>query len=221
MTKDYKGRAQPKANKAPRRNCLFWFLSGLLLGAFAVGLLWLRLDPALIRSGKPLDGTSVPRPKVDQNQPPPASQLDEFGYEGILENLEVLVTAEEAPPPTPKPAPKPAPVETPKPRAAEPPVVAAKTQPEPPTLKTKPVSRDAWILQVGAFSKKEDAEKRRAQLAFLGVSSRVQRITINGEKTFHRVRSGPYSSQTELDKIRQKLTRNKIKTSVIRSSVSN
>ena len=51
MTRDFKGRAQPKAKGRPQRSGIFWFAAGALLGAFVVGLLWLRLDPALWRSG--------------------------------------------------------------------------------------------------------------------------------------------------------------------------
>ncbi len=207
MTKDYKGRAQPKDKPAPKRNCIFWFISGALLGAFAVGLLWLQLDPALIRSGAKLDDKMVPRPKVDQNQPPPASGLDTFEYAGILENLEVLVTADEAvaPPPKPKPEAKPKP---------EPARVA---EAAPPAAKKQPAAKhDAWVLQIGSFRKAADAEKLKARLAFMGIETRIQRIVINGKDTFHRVRSGPYHKQKELDQVRQLLTRNKIKSIVVR-----
>ncbi len=206
MTKDYKGRAQPKAKPAQKRNCFFWFIAGALLGAFAMGLLWLQLDPALIRSGNKLDEKMVPRPKVDQNQPPPASELDEFDYAGILENLEVLVTADEAAAP-----PKPRPVVKRKPEEAQ------ATPPAPPVAKKEPAAkRDAWVLQIGSFRKAADAEKLKARLAFMGIETRIQRIIINGKDTFHRVRSGPYRSQKELDQVRQLLTRNKIKSIVVR-----
>ncbi len=206
MTKDYKARAQPKAKPAPKRNCFFWFIAGALLGAFAMGLLWLQLDPALIRSGNKLDEKMVPRPKVDQNQPPPASELDEFDYVGILENLEVLVTADEAAAP-----PKSRPVVKPKPEEAQ------ATPPVPPVAKKAPAAkRDAWVLQIGSFRKAADAEKLKARLAFMGIETRIQRIIINGKDTFHRVRSGPYRSQQELDRVRQLLTRNKIKSIVVR-----
>lgn len=206
MTKDYKGRAQPKEKPVPKCNTTFWFFAGTLLGAFAMGLLWLQLDPALIRSGSRLDDKVIPRPKVDQNQPPPASELEEFDYAGILENLEVLVTADEAPPPKPPPQPKP----------------EERSQPEPdrpsaaPAVPETAAKRQAWLVQIGSFRKAADAEKLKAQLAFMGIETRIQKIVINDRDTYHRVRSGPYHSQKELDRVRQRLTRNNIKSIVVR-----
>ena len=76
--------------------------------------------------------------------------------------------------------------------------------------------REAYLLQLGSFRKAADAEKLKARLAFMGVETRVQKVTINNNDTFHRVRSGPYRSKKELDEVRAMLTRNNIKTIVIK-----
>ena len=74
MTRDFKGRAQPKPKGKPQRSCIAWFIVGALLGAFGVGLLWLRLDPALWRSGSGLADTGIPRPpEADEIKRPPPS----------------------------------------------------------------------------------------------------------------------------------------------------
>ena len=61
-----------------------------------------------------------------------------------------------------------------------------------------------YVLQVGSFSEFSDADRRRAQLALLGIESRVQRVTID-DRTYHRVRIGPMSDLTTLNTIRSRL----------------
>ena len=78
------------------------------------------------------------------------------------------------------------------------------------------VSRDAevepieapgtYVLQAGSFTDVSDADRRRAQLALLGLESRVQRITID-ERTYHRVRIGPMSDLDELNRVRSSFGR--------------
>ena len=62
----------------------------------------------------------------------------------------------------------------------------------------------AYVLQAGSFTDAGDADRRRAELALLGVESRVQRITID-DRTYHRVRIGPTRDLSELNLIRSQL----------------
>ncbi len=61
-----------------------------------------------------------------------------------------------------------------------------------------------YILQAGSFTKLEDADRRRAQLALHGIESHVQRVTID-DKTYHRVRIGPTDDLGELNMLRSRL----------------
>jgi cell division protein FtsN len=61
-----------------------------------------------------------------------------------------------------------------------------------------------YVLQVGSFAKLDDADRRRANLALLGIESRIQRVTID-EDVFHRVRIGPIDELAELNRIRARL----------------
>jgi cell division protein FtsN len=61
-----------------------------------------------------------------------------------------------------------------------------------------------YVLQAGSFSDVADADRRRAELALLGIESRVQRIAID-DRTYHRVRIGPMSDLDELNRIRSRL----------------
>lgn len=61
-----------------------------------------------------------------------------------------------------------------------------------------------YILQAGSFGDVKDADRRRAELALLGVESRVQRIMID-DRTYHRVRVGPLQDLDELNRVRSQL----------------
>jgi len=61
-----------------------------------------------------------------------------------------------------------------------------------------------YVLQAGSFSRFEDADRRRAELALQGIESRVQRVSID-EKTYHRVRIGPLQDLDKLNMIRSRL----------------
>ena len=61
-----------------------------------------------------------------------------------------------------------------------------------------------YILQAGSFTALADADRRRAELALLGIESRVQRVMID-DRTYHRVRIGPMEDLDELNLVRARL----------------
>jgi len=61
-----------------------------------------------------------------------------------------------------------------------------------------------YVLQAGSFSALADADRRRAELALLGIESVVQRVAID-DKTYHRVRIGPIENLDRLNLIRNQL----------------
>ena len=63
-----------------------------------------------------------------------------------------------------------------------------------------------YVLQAGSFTRYEDADRRRAQIAMQGLESRIQRVSID-DKTYHRVRIGPLRDLAELNLIRSRLRR--------------
>lgn len=206
MARDYKGRAAPKPKPKPQRSCVYWFVTGSLLGAFVVGLLWLQLDPALWRSGSGLDSKLVPRPKLEENSEPPSNIPIEFEFPQLLRDMQVLSQKE---------APKPA-VKTPPAKTV---TSTTPTEKAPPTTVPAPSEakeRVAYVLQIGSFRKAEDAERLKAQLAFLGVVTNIHKVTIKDNETYHRVRAGPYRDQNALDQVRQLLTRNGINSIVVK-----
>lgn len=59
-------------------------------------------------------------------------------------------------------------------------------------------------LQVGSFGNAVDAETQKARLALMGVQAQVTPVKIN-ERTWHRVRVGPYSDARALDAAKREL----------------
>ena len=61
-----------------------------------------------------------------------------------------------------------------------------------------------YVLQTGSFTVPADAERMRANLALLGIESRLQRVSIDDD-VYHRVRIGPISDLNELNAVRRQL----------------
>ena len=62
----------------------------------------------------------------------------------------------------------------------------------------------SYVLQVGSFTDPVDAERRKANLAFLGIESTLQLAEISGI-TYHRVIIGPTTDQDKLNRIRRQV----------------
>ena len=74
-----------------------------------------------------------------------------------------------------------------------------------------------YVLQAGSFTDYADADRRRAQLALLGIESRIQRVSID-DKTYHRVRIGPMRNLDKLNALRNRLRQAQIDVLRIRLS---
>lgn len=61
-----------------------------------------------------------------------------------------------------------------------------------------------YVLQAGSFTRYEDADRRRAELALQGIESTIQRVSID-DKTYHRVRIGPTRDLDRLNLLRARL----------------
>ena len=70
-------------------------------------------------------------------------------------------------------------------------------------------SKTPLFLQAGSFSTAQDADNQKAKLAFMGLEAVVQQVMIQ-EKTFYRVRVGPYTKIDELNKVRAELAKSGI-----------
>jgi cell division protein FtsN len=81
---------------------------------------------------------------------------------------------------------------------------------EPPPIAIAPRSAKpgvdpfVYFVQVGAFSKPEDAEQQRAKLAMLGYTAKVTEREQSG-RMMYRVRLGPYQMRDEAESAQSKL----------------
>jgi len=67
-------------------------------------------------------------------------------------------------------------------------------------------SKTPLFLQAGSFSTAQDADNQKAKLAFMGVEAVVQQVMVQ-DKTYYRVRVGPYTKIDELNKTRAELAK--------------
>ena len=75
--------------------------------------------------------------------------------------------------------------------------------------------RGTYVLQAGSYRNFADADRVRAQLALLGVQSKVQQVPFENDIR-QRVRIGPISKLDELNRLRQILRKAEIDVQVIR-----
>mgnify|MGYP000072375993 CR=1 FL=1 len=71
---------------------------------------------------------------------------------------------------------------------------------------TEAALKEPVYLQTGSFQNASDADNQKAKLAFMGIEAVVQQVMIQ-DKTFYRVRTGPYYRLEELNKVRAELAK--------------
>ncbi len=76
---------------------------------------------------------------------------------------------------------------------------------------------DTYILQLGSFRNRTDAEQLKARLALLGTVANIQVVTVNGA-TWNRVRIGPVEGARRTDAVRRMLQDNGIETLVLKGN---
>ena len=77
-------------------------------------------------------------------------------------------------------------------------------------------SKTPLFLQAGSFSTPQDADNQKAKLAFMGVEAVVQQVMVQ-DKTYYRVRVGPYTKIDELNKVRAELARNGVEAQLVKN----
>jgi hypothetical protein len=63
----------------------------------------------------------------------------------------------------------------------------------------------AYYLQAGSFRSFSDADRRKASLALLGITSAIRKVEVKGRLT-HRVQIGPIKSPSELQQLQRRLS---------------
>ena len=87
---------------------------------------------------------------------------------------------------------------------------AKKEEPKKDERKEEPKeSKVPLFLQAGSFSTPQDADNQKAKLAFMGIEANIQQVMVQ-DKTYYRVRIGPYTKLDELNRTRAELARSGI-----------
>lgn len=158
-----------------------WGLLGLSIGLFAAAWVW-------------IDRPAKPSPLVTANQPAakpeppkaiplPPKQPSKYAFYEMLPSYEVVIPREDA---------------------------AASAKAGKPT--TPDIAEPGqYLIQVGAYKTRDEAERSRANLALLGVESKIEQVTIDQSETWFRVRIGPQASLAKAQEILQRLDDNGIK----------
>ena len=105
-----------------------------------------------------------------------------------------------------------------KPKNTKQPIVTSPPQQqETPKKESEKIS---YMLQVGSFRKLSDADVFKAKLAFLGIESKVQTVTIDNKDTWHRVQVGPIIGRDKADALQKQLKQNEIDSLLMRAKHS-
>lgn len=79
-----------------------------------------------------------------------------------------------------------------------------------------PADAASYIIQVASFRDREEADRQKADLALLGVESRIETVTIDNAETFYRVRVGPLKDFGKVQIISNRLADNGIQALVVK-----
>ena len=165
-----------------------WLFTGILIG---LGLAWYLFAKGYIPQPETEDPVSAQAPveEADSEEIAPAKgeqKKSRYDFFTVLPEMEVVVPEQE---------------------------LSRQTRPEAPARQD---DGEKYILQVGSFQDRSDAEQRKAKLAFMGESATIQTVTVN-DATWHRVRIGPVEGAHRADEIRNKLAENDIDSLVMKN----
>jgi cell division protein FtsN len=204
MPRDYKTRATGKNKKSLPG--YVWLLSGLAIGLFVAFIVYLDKQPETDKDFGSAVQQELKKLKQQANKKDSKKTValntaknkekkePKFNFYTILPELEVLIPESETRPPETK--------------------NNATTNNK---FTNDRISNDRinnstnrqYVLQVGSFQNLNDAEKLKANLAFLGLEANIQHVTVN-RQAWHRVRTGPYRDKKQLYKNQKLLKRNDI-----------
>ena len=178
---------------------IFGILIGMVLGmVIAILVAWY-----LLKSPNPFtskESREAAKPAVEAAKPAPAKAAPAPAQQGAASGVEES-----------KPRFEFYKVLTDKPDAAAP------AQKEGGKAESKAAAKESYLVQAGAFSAAEDADKLKAKLAMLGLEATIQTATVPEKGVMHRVRLGPYKNADEMNKALAMLKQNGIAATPIRA----
>lgn len=199
MSRDYaKNRRKPtrksrnrSAARRPRSNApgWVWLFCGLCIGLVVAAGVYVFGRPSG-SGGVQIAGVpgavQIPDAAADAGQAKPLEPR--FAFYEMLPNYEVVIPEEEYTEET-------GPSQTTTPKVAEP---------------------GRYVIQAGSFSTYDDADRRKAGLALLGVESTIEKVELDDGRVFFRVRTLPVNALDRLNDVLKLLRENSIDTLVMR-----
>ena len=232
MSRDLKPRLQTKKPKSGSRgSTLVGIFVGLILGALvAAGIALYFTTSSPFQKPKPEEKpVVVPPPKPQATEPIalPGKAGDKPVEKPRFDFYNVLPKGSDALPAPSKPEETTEVVKPARPEkgdrgekgdkpAADLPRDAAERAKAEAALLDKPVAPEKFYLQAGAFEDPSEADNLKARLALMGVEASVQKVELPEKGTLHRVRTGPYLGQDEMNKALQQLSGAGIKAAIIK-----
>lgn len=180
MARDYRRRSRKKSGSGISK--WVWIITFLLVASLVGFLLHITRAPETVKkpsypvNSTPQPGTVKPKPKFDFYEKLPNKQINT-----PIEEMQM-------------------PPEEPSPDLPEEELPIIKPQP---AEKPAPTSTDYYV-QVGAFSKFDDADQLKAELTLMGFPMVIQSVNNNGDLQF-RVRSGPFDTKAEAQTTQKEL----------------
>lgn len=140
---------------------------------------------------------------------PQAKEEPRFDFYELLEKEQDIVPAP-TPSPSPIPGPVPGPVAPAPSRAAAPdrrqaPDPSPATVPAPSTAAKSGATTTRYLIVVGSFAERSNAEAHKAKLALNGIEASIEKVVGQDRKTWHRVRVGPEASLARAQAVQAQL----------------
>ncbi len=201
MPRDYKEPMSTRSEPTKKSiSGLVFFIVGFISGAFSVVLLDSTTSPTeeteLAQMGTSIVEEKPSAQKPQEKKPPKPT----FEFYTELPSMNVPVIEQKIVPYIPKPAMI---VQSVQPK----PIQAIVNQPSPKIVKRK---KDWYRLQMGAYQKIRDADRVKAELAFIGIHAEIQTVSHNNGQVFHRVITKPIEGKASVKILQNKLKINKI-----------
>jgi len=195
MPADYKSRVTRKQKKSLPG--YIWLLSGLAIGLFVAFIIYLDKQPentndfgsavqVELEKLKQAKKSTVEK-NITKKKVVPEKKEQKFNFYTLLPELEVLIPESET----------------------RPPENSNNTHTKKTGAATSAPDLKQYVLQLGSFQNLTDAEKLKANIAFLGIEAGIQHVSIN-KQTWHRVRTGPYDNKQQLYQYQKRLKKNGI-----------
>lgn len=226
MSRDLKPRLQTKKPKSGSRgSTLVGIFVGLILGALvAAGIaLYFTTSSPFQKPKQEEKPVVAPPPKPQASEPIalPGKAGDKPVEKPRFDFYNVLPKGSDALPAPSKPEETTEVVKPAKPEKGEKPATdlprdAAERAKAEAALLDKPLVPEKFYLQAGAFEDPSEADNLKARLALMGVVASVQKVELPEKGTLHRVRTGPYLGQDEMNKALQQLSGAGIKAAIIK-----